>query len=198
MPEIDMRNNPWNPGIPMDPVTIARDLYMLLAIFSASKEICGRRTDESDEGSVYGYSIRGFELPEVGRLLVSLAASCRNDWDSRLTSIDDARKTRGKRKADGVRKAIDDALKACGKSPEVGVLTKDFIKQPHATTALLVYESWNKILHCHDMNFHRSEGPSIYSGHLQPHVHLYGEWDDKNWKASIDIYRWCEVVHVLT
>ena len=72
-----MRNNPWNAGIPMDAATVARDLYLLLAIFSASKEICLRRTDDDDQGSVYGYSIRGFELTEIGRLLVSLAATCR-------------------------------------------------------------------------------------------------------------------------
>ena len=173
-----MRNKPWNSGIPMDFATIARDIYMLLAIFSASKEICGRRTDENDQGSVYGYSIRGFELPEVGRLLVSLAASCRNYWENRPQSI-------------------DETLNACAKLPEVGVLIKD-IKDPSTTTPLLVRESWNKILHCHTMNFQRSDGSSIYSGHLEPHVHLYGEWQDKDWKASIDIYRWCEVVHALT
>jgi len=178
MPEIDLRNNPRNPGIPMDSANIARDVYMLLAIFSASKEICGRRCDENDEGSVYGYSIRGFELPEVGRLLVSLAASCRNFWDSHCQSI-------------------DDALKHCGQSPSVGTLTKDTTKLSE-TTSLLIRESWNKILHCDTMNFQRSDGPSVYSGHLEPHVHLYGELNSKNWKASIDIYRWCEVVHALT
>jgi hypothetical protein len=178
MPEIDMRNNPWNPGIPMDVATIARDLYMLLAIFSASKELCSRRTDESDQGSVYGYSVRGFELQEVGRLLMSLAASCRNDWDYRSQSI-------------------GEALKDRAQSPEVGVLIKD-IKQPSTATPLLVRESLNKILHCHTMNFQRSKGPSIYSGHLEPHIHLYGEWQNRDWKASIDIYRWCEVVHALT
>ena len=178
MPEIDMRNNPWNPGIPMNSTNIARDIYLLLAIFSASKEICSRRSDENDEGSVYGYSIRGFELPEVGRLLVSLAASCRNDWDSRSQSI-------------------DDALKDCGQSPSVGTLKKDITK-PSKTTSLLIRESWNKILHCHTMNFQRSDGTSVYSGYLEPYVHLYGERNAKEWKASIDIYRFCEVVHALT
>jgi hypothetical protein len=177
MPEIDLRNNPWNPGIPMDAIAVARDLYVLLAIFGASKEICLRRKSDDDQGSVYGHSIRAFELSEVGRLLVSLAAGCRNDWDYRSQSI-------------------DDALKACAESPEVGVLVEDL---SHPSPApLLIRESWHKILHCHTMNFQRSEGPSIHSGHLEPHVHLYGEYKGKNWKASIDVYRWCEVVHALT
>jgi hypothetical protein len=177
MPEIDMRNNPWNPGIPMDAATITRNIYLLLAIFSASKEICVRRKDEDDQGSVYGYSIRAFELPEMGRLLISLAASCRNDWDYRS-------------------QLIDETLKACVQSPEVGVLIKDIAQA--STTPLLVRESWHKILHCHTMNVQRSEGPSIYSGHLEPYVHLYGEYQGKDWKASVNIYRWCEVVHALT
>lgn len=177
MPEIDMRNNPWNPGIPRDSATIARDIYLLLAIFAASKELCSRRTDESDDGSVYGYSVRGFELPEVGRLLVSLAASCRNDWDYRSESI-------------------DQALKSRAQSPEVGTLVKDITQKDD--TPLLIRDSWHKILHCHTMNFERSEGPSIFSGHLEPTVHLYGEFKGQKWKASIDIYRWCEVVHALT
>lgn len=162
----------------MNSTYIAHDIYLLLTIFSSSKEICCRRSDENDKGSVYGYSIREFELPEIGRLLVSLAASCRNDWDSRSQSI-------------------DDTLKNCGQSSSVGTLTKDIAK-PSQTNPLLVRESWNKILHCNTMNFQRSEGPSVYSGHLEPQVHLYGEWNAKEWKASIDIYRWCEVMHALT
>ena len=161
----------------MDAVTIARDIYLLLAIFGASKEICARRNDEDDQTSVYGHSVRAFELPEVGRLLVSLAASCRNDWDHRTQSI-------------------DEALKLCAQSPEVGELIEDITQ--HSSTPLLIRESWHKILHCHTMNFQRSEGPSIYSGHLEPHVHLHGEHRGTDWKASVDIYRWCEVVHALT
>ena len=177
MPEIDLRNNPWNPGIPMDASVVARDIYLLLAIFGASREICLRRKGEDDQASVYGHSIRAYELPEVGRLLVSLAASCRNDWDYRSS-------------------LIDETLKLCAESPEVGVLVGDLSLPSPAP--LLIRESWHKILHCHTMNFERSEGPSIYSGHLEPHVHLYGEYKGKNWKASLDVYRWSEVVHALT
>ncbi len=179
MPEINMRNNPWNPGIPIDPATIARDIYLLLTIFTASKEICGRRKDELDEGSVYGYSIRAFELPEVGRLLVSLSATCRNAWDQPGHSI-------------------EDALNTFTQSAEVGTLIKDIKVTITMSTPLMVRESWNKVLHCHTINFERSEGSSIYSGHLEPHVHLYGEYQGKEWKASVDIFRWCEVVYSLT
>jgi hypothetical protein len=179
VPEIDLRQNPWNPGIPIEPVILFRDIYLLLAIFSASKEICGRRRGADDEGSVYGYSIRFFELTEVGRLLVSLAATCRNDWDHRNTSI-------------------EESLELCAESPKiVGKLVPN-LDLPATVEDLSVRESWNKILHCHTMNFQRSEGPTLYSGHLEPFVHLYGEFREKQWKATVDIFRWCEVVHALT
>ena len=178
MPEIDMRNNPWNPGIPIDSVTVAHDLYILLAIFASSSELSQRRNDENDEVTVYGYSLRNFELPEVGRILVSLAASCRNEWDYRSNSI-------------------EDQLSNCGKSTRVGTLLTDK-DNPSSAKDLKIRESWSKIIHCHTMNFHRSKGPSIFSGHLEPFVHLYGEYQGHEWKATIEIYEWCEVMHCLT
>jgi len=178
MPEIDMRKNQWTPGIPMDIVSITRDLYLLLCMFSASKVLHDRRPDSDDKRSVYGYSIRNFELTEVGRLLVSLAAGCRNDWDCRSS-------------------LIEEELEMCAETSDVGVLIKD-TSQPTKKTTLTVRESWNKILHCHTMNFQRSEGRHIYAGYLEPTVHLYGHHHGAEWKASIDIYRWCEVVHALT
>lgn len=178
MPEIDLRDNPLNPGIPKEPVILFRDIYRLLAVFSASKEICRRRRGDINAGSVYAYSIRQFELTEVGRLLVSLAATCRNDWDCQTT-------------------AIEESLKLCAESPIVGKLTPD-LEVPSAVEDLCVRDSWNKILHCRTMNFQRSEGPTLYSGHLEPFVHLYGDLRNTQWKATIDIFRWCEVVHALT
>jgi hypothetical protein len=177
MPEIDMRNNPWNTGIPVDPLHVARDIYLLLAFFSASKEINRRRENDDDMASVYGYSIRNFELTEVGRLLVSLSATFRNDWDYRTYSI-------------------DEALKDKAESPEVGVLKLDITKR--GKIPLKIRESWHKVLHCHTMNFQRSEGKSLYSGHLKPYIHLYGEYKRAEWKATVDVFRWCEVMHKLT
>jgi len=178
MPEIDLSNNPWNPGIPIDSITVARNLYRLLAIFASSSELSQRRTGEDDEGTVYGYSLRSFELPEVGRIIVSLAVSCRNDWDYRPNSI-------------------EEQLSHCGKSPRVGTLLTDK-DDPNSAKDLKIRDSWHKIIHCHTLNFQRSEGPSIYSGHLEPFVHLYGELYKHEWKATIEIYPWCEVMHALT
>ena len=60
MTEIDLRSDNRNPGIPLDPFVVGRDIYRLLAIFGASREIAARRSGEDDDSSVYGYSIRAF------------------------------------------------------------------------------------------------------------------------------------------
>lgn len=59
-------------------------------------------------------------------------------------------------------------------------------------------ESWNKILQRHTMNFERSNGPSVYSGHLEPFLHLYGHLNNCEWCATIEVYRWCEAIHALS
>lgn len=178
MPEIDMRGNPWAGGIPYDSQGLARDTYFLLALFTASKEISLKRPEQNEDGSVYGYCLHNFELPEISRLLVSLAAMCRNAWEHSSFSI-------------------EDSLELKAESPVVGTLIKNIEKDP-VVEKLHVRESWNKILHCRTINFERSEAGSIYSGHLEPVFHLYGEFQSKKWKASIDVFRWCEVIHALT
>jgi hypothetical protein len=178
MPEIDLRQNPWNPRIPVDSSIVSRELYTLLAIFSSSRDLSSRRRNEDDEGTVYGYSLRNFERMEVGRILVTLAAIGRNDWDYRAYPI-------------------EASLGDMGESTRVGVLLPNK-NDPSSVEDLKIRESWNKILHCHTMNLQKSEGLSIFSGHLEPFIHLYGKKRDQEWKATIEIYRWCEVMHALT
>jgi hypothetical protein len=73
----------------MDASFIARDLYLLLAILAASREICLRRENEDDQSSVYGHRVRVYELPEVGGLFVSLAAGSVDDRRRPETNLSD-------------------------------------------------------------------------------------------------------------
>jgi hypothetical protein len=176
MPEIDTRKSPWNWGIPIEDTFVDRELYRLVTIFAASSFLSEKRGDE-DEANLFGYCLRYFELPEVGRILISLAAILRNEWDYRPDSI-------------------NEHLDYVAQNPKVGLLTED-LENPNNQCDLHVRESLNKIMHAHMMNFERSEGSSVYSGHLLPRVHLYGEKKGKEWKATIDIYTWAEVIHAL-
>jgi hypothetical protein len=171
MPEIDFRNSPWAQGYPREEQHIARELYRLLTIFASSASLVGRRQHDH---CVYGWSIASFEYAEIGRLLVSLAAMLRNDWDA--TPL-----------------RIAENLKSAGKTGPVGTLIPNLAKP--AAIDLTLRESLNKILHAHAINLERSEGPRVTSGHLLPTVHLYGQKGQHEWKASLDVYLWAESVH---
>jgi len=55
----------------------------------------------------------------------------------------------------------------------------------------------NKILHAYTIDPDRSQRPSIVDGYLLPFVHLYGEKSGKRWKASVDVFKWAEILHAL-
>jgi hypothetical protein len=178
MPEIDLRTNPWAAaGAPRHGFAVSRELYSLLTIFGASETIAARSKDASPT-TVYGYVLREYEFVEVGRILTNLSAMLRNEWNAdeggmcaRIASLD-------------------------GIDTTVGTLTRD-LARPEGTEPLLLRESFNKILHCATLNPDRSERPSIYSGHLNPFIHLYGEHREKEWKATLDVYRWAENIYAV-
>jgi hypothetical protein len=176
MPEIDVRRNPWIQGYPREEQLVSREVYSLLAIFAASQTLAERRKS-TNGGCVYSWSIQSFEYAEIGRILVSLAAMLRNDWDAFPSRA-------------------EQNLDTLGPTPQVGVLIPD-IDQPAPAIPLALRDSFNKILHAHTLNLERSEGPSPTSGHLLPRVHLYGEHHGKQWKATLEIYAWAEVVHAI-
>lgn len=87
MPEIDLRGNPLMSGLPCEGQLVSLELYRLLTIFAGSPKIVELRRSD-DGGCVYSWSVRSFEYPEFGRILVSLAAMLRNDWDANPGRVD--------------------------------------------------------------------------------------------------------------
>lgn len=174
MPEIDLRGNPWMSGLPREDQLVSLELYRLLTIFAGSPKIAELQRGD-DGGCVYGWSVRSFEYPEIGRILVSLAAMLRNDWDANPARV-------------------NGNLSLLHQNSRVGVLTPN-LKTPSETVPLDLRESLHKILHACTINLDRSQGPSIYDGHLNPRVHLYGEKAASQWKATLEIYSWSEMVH---
>jgi len=173
--EIDLRGNyMWHGGYPREDVLIDRELYRLMTIFGASPELSRRRAGEV-KTNVYTHAMQQFEYVEVSRVLVSVAAMLRNDWDlnPELTAS---------------------IVKDRAKSRSVGTLVEN-LDRPNKVKPLKPRDSFNKILHATLMNLDRSENTSIVSGHLEPRVHLYGEYKEMNWKATIEIFDWIEVVY---
>jgi hypothetical protein len=176
MPEIDLRGNPWVEGYPREQQVISRYLYRLITIFAASEKLAELATND-EGGCVYSWSIQNFELPEIGRLLLSIAVMIRNDWDANPSRV------KGNLKI-----SCDDDV--------VGELIKD-LQKPSVIVPLRFRECLNKILHAYTMNPDRSDPTTIYSGYLNPCMHLYGRYRDKEWKATIEIYRFAEIAHIV-
>lgn len=174
MPEI---GNPWVQGHPREEQLVSREIYNLLTIFASSETLQKRRKSQ-DGGCVYSWSIQCFEYAEIGRILVSLSAMLRNDWDAYPYRS-------------------EQNLTIIGQDPSVGILIPD-LDDAATSTPLAVRESFNKILHSEKLHLDRSEGSDLTSGYLLPRVHLYGMHHGRRWKASIDIFRWAEAVHVLS
>lgn len=174
MPEIDLRGNPLMSGLPCEGQLVSLELYRLLTIFAGSPKIVELRRSD-DGGCVYSWSVRSFEYPEFGRILVSLAAMLRNDWDANPGRV-------------------DANLSLLQPKSHVGILTAN-LTAPTGTVPLDFRESLHKILHASTINLDRSQGPSIYDGHLNPRVHLYGKKAASQWKATLEIYPWAEIVH---
>jgi hypothetical protein len=177
MPEIDLRGNQRMAELPREEQLVSRELYQLLTIFAASPKLA--ELQQSDQGGcVYSWSVRSFEYPEIARVLVSLAAMLRNDWDANPARV-------------------EGNLSMFHPNSEVGVLIPN-LEKPTRTVPLKLRESLNKILHAYTINLDRSQGPSIYDGHLNPRIHLYGDREGVQWKATLEVYRWAEMVHSIS
>jgi len=164
-------------AFPREEQLISRELYRLLTIFASSRTLA-ELTKSDQGGCLYSWSVQSFEYPEIGRILLNLAAMLRNDWDANPGRI-------------------ESNLSIANANRQVGVLIPN-LAEPQRLVPLDLRESFNKILHAYTINLDRSEGPSIFDGHLNPRVHLYGDKRAVQWKATLEIYPWAELVHVIT
>ena len=78
------------------------------------------------------------------------------------------------------------------KSDTVGILIKN-IKKNNEETSLSFREACNKIIHCNAMNFEYSNEKPSRGDSLKPIVHLYGELQNKEWKATLNINEFIEI-----
>lgn len=174
MPEIDLQGSPYVQGLPRHLNQIELDVYRLLAIFASSETLSARRADDDDQASVYGFSIREYEYAEIGRILIATAAALRNEWDAAPHRFDERE----------------------GAAVSVGQLVEN-VDLPAMTSELTLRESFNKIIHSNTLNLERSRGHHLFSGHLEPRLHFYGWRGDRRWKATLDVFAWCEAVHAI-
>lgn len=173
MAELDLTKGSRISGYPRPNDLLGRELYRLLTVFAAGPSIATRRTDR-EGGCVYSFCQLNYEYEEIGRILLTIAAMLRSDWDA-APDVMEAR------------------MSSHRPEPRVGTMVPN-LKRARRRTPLRLRESLNKILHSHALNLDVRGGRRLGAGTLRPFVHLYGMHRGVDWKATIDIFKWVEAV----
>jgi hypothetical protein len=156
-------------GWPLASPLLDLELYRLLCIFSGGKAIASRTHTEND------YSVwlrQNFEKSEASRLLISAAAILRNHLDSCAHPEENEK-----------------ALHA-----SVGSFKPNKESKKRALP-LSFREACNKIIHADLIHYDFSKAKEPYRQYLRPFIHLYGFYQENEWKATIDILKFIDCGH---
>jgi hypothetical protein len=149
------------------------EVYRLMTILESSRVLADYAgTYEGDRNKVE--ALRGWEYPEVSRIVVSLAAIIRTAMD-----------------ADPGLYAVD-FIELEVERP-VGVLMPDATK-PRAWESLEFREACNKVIHAKRVEPQRT----VDSGALTGELFLYGDYRKKDWQARLDLREFALAALALT
>jgi hypothetical protein len=149
------------------------EVYSLMTILESSRVLADYAgTYEGDRNKVE--ALRGWEYPEVSRIVVSLAAIIRTAMD-----------------ADPGLYAVD-FIELEVERP-VGVLMPDATK-PRAWESLEFREACNKVIHAKRVEPQRT----VDSGALTGELFLYGDYRKKDWQARLDLREFALAALALT
>jgi len=107
--------------------------------------------------------MKEIEIAKLSELLIVIAIICRSLIDS----------------------SVDKSI--TGKDEIVGTITINGIDK-----LLTFRESCNKIIHARNINFDIEESQSIRAGFLNHFIYLYGNMGDNEWRAAIDLIKFCK------
>lgn len=139
------------------------DLHRLLAIFLSSKHFAELCENYPGEGFDPIYKIQEVEQDEITRILLNLAVTAR--------VIDDRE---------------DKVFGLVGS--DCGTLQKNIDNQE--IDVLDIREACNKIIHAQKVRFDVEElGVQRY---LNPIIYLYGTLQNRQWRAQLDVIRFCK------
>lgn len=165
MPEIDSSSLLSTYGFPFESTHLDIEIYRLISVVAASRTFAEKIAEDESDGQGWKWYKRA-ELPELSRLLVSIAAISRNNIDS----------FPGAHSSD--RQFIE---------MPVGVLWPDREEQ-EVSEPLGFRDACNKILHTDQFNPEVEDASRRQYSALEPWVHLYGRYRGKEWKASLNVF----------
>jgi hypothetical protein len=156
-------------GYSIEPEYIDLDIYRLVCCFGGSRVLRDFAKGKGKAEKEYFFHSRfAHETTEISRLLVSIAATVRNNMDN-LPSVYSSQPPKGF-------------------NGSVGVLYNDVTRRKRGKE-LLFRDACNKIIHASKMNFDVSNTKDYESSYLKPRVYLYGEFKGGQWRAVLDIDR---------
>jgi hypothetical protein len=149
------------------------EVYRLMTILESSRVLADYAgTYEGDRNKVE--ALRGWEYPEVSRIVVSLAAFIRTAMDA----------DPGLYAGDFIELEVE---------RPVGVLMPDATK-PRAWESLEFREACNKVIHAKRVEPQRT----VDSGALTGELFLYGDYRKKDWQARLDLREFALAALALT
>lgn len=165
MPELELSERHATSGFTFESPHLDMEIYRLITVVAGSRELAAR-VDQEKAGSQKWKWFKRAEVPELSRLLVSIAAICRSNIDA-FDSWTDL-----------------DEIKI---NAPVGVLCPN-LDQPGNTEELRFRSACNKILHTDRFNPDVEDPERGMDSALRPLVHLYGQYRGNDWKATLEIY----------
>jgi hypothetical protein len=165
MPELDLSERHDRSGFQFESPQLDMKIYRLITTVAGSYELA-ERVGREEEGQKWEWFKRA-EIPELSRLLVSIAAICRSNIDAfdAWSDLDEME--------------ID---------APVGILYPD-LSEPENDEELGFRSACNKILHTDRFNPDVEDPARGMDSALRPLIHLYGQYHGDNWKAILQIYR---------
>lgn len=163
VPELDMQSLGIR-GYLFESPNLTLEVFRLVTAFAASETLAEMTQDERN-GSTWQY-LKQIEFPEVCRILISIAAIARSSIDSDLT----------------IRGADAHLIQR-----PVGVLAPD-LDEPDEWEPLGFRQACNKVLHADRANADVLDVSRGMDSSLGPRLYLYGEYQQKQWRAVVYVY----------
>jgi hypothetical protein len=151
-------------GFNLEASQIDIQIYRLISVIAGSK-IFSEKIANSDEAQKWKWFKKN-EIPELSRLLLSIAAISRSNIDS-WNSHSETDKLNIER--------------------PVGVLFQD-INNMDNHKPLKFRNACNKILHTDKFNPEANDQSRGLDSELKPMIHLYGSHYDNDWKIRLNVY----------
>jgi hypothetical protein len=153
-------------GVPVNPSNIDLASFRLLSFFLSDREY--QKLKAKNKLKIPDELFSGLRHDQIIHLLIEIAILYRIK-DNQLPKEDIYQRARKKR--------------------IVGALYEPLGSKKQGLT---IREACNKIIHAESINYDIKKLPKLNRGYLYPRIYIYGRRFETDWKAILDIVKFCE------